>query len=361
MSEEKLNEYLTLASETEKLPKVHPDFPALGGDLKTQAEDFVVDEELPYELSGEGEHLFIQVTKKNMTTLDLQQEISDRLNIPKISVGFAGLKDKVGVTTQWFSLPCPIKDDADAFMVRLGEGDHWQVKQYNRHINKLKTAHVKTNAFDIVLRNCNPISNETLQNIADKILNQGYLNAFGNQRFGRYKDNAHAGLQVILGKKRMRKGNKRQLLCNAFQSALFHVWIMKRHELGALNDILPGDVVQKVETNGMFEVEEENFANEKARFDAGELYLTGPIFGFKMRQGEGAGANIENEILTEFGINKQQLKQLRLTGTRRALLERPHTLKVELLDEHTQRWQFSLNSGTYATMLFSELGIKVKG
>ena len=51
-----------------ELPYLTADLAGTGGALRTADEDFVVDEELPYAASGAGDHVFIHIEKRGMTT-----------------------------------------------------------------------------------------------------------------------------------------------------------------------------------------------------------------------------------------------------------------------------------------------------
>ena len=73
--------------------------------FKNSAADFRVDEQLPFSLSGEGEHLWLQISKKDLNTRDLMQMLARTAGCRLRDVGYSGLKDRTAVTTQWFSLP----------------------------------------------------------------------------------------------------------------------------------------------------------------------------------------------------------------------------------------------------------------
>ena len=51
----------------DRLSRAYPALNIRAG-FKQQVEDFVVDEYLPFELSGEGEHAWLQVRKRNNNT-----------------------------------------------------------------------------------------------------------------------------------------------------------------------------------------------------------------------------------------------------------------------------------------------------
>src|ERR1700677_2742939 len=123
------------------------------GVIKSTPDDFVV-EELPlYAPSGEGDHLYLRFTKRNLPTDVAVRMIARALAVDTRDVGVAGLKDKVGVTTQTISVP--LGRDAAALEARVAslalEGI--VVHEARRHTNKLRTGHLAGNRFTIVIRN----------------------------------------------------------------------------------------------------------------------------------------------------------------------------------------------------------------
>src|SRR5690606_11835333 len=79
--------------------------------LKAVAEDFQVDEVLDIPLSGEGEHLWLWVEKRNLNTEEAARRIARATGVPLRSISYAGLKDRQALTRQWFSLHLPGKAD----------------------------------------------------------------------------------------------------------------------------------------------------------------------------------------------------------------------------------------------------------
>ena len=69
------------------------------------SEDFVVREKPLYEFSGEGEHLIIQICKKDLSTNEALRILSEFSGAKMRDFGYAGLKDKQGCTFQHISLP----------------------------------------------------------------------------------------------------------------------------------------------------------------------------------------------------------------------------------------------------------------
>src|SRR5687768_4723165 len=86
--------------------------PGIGGVIKQRPEDFLVDEQPLYEPEGQGEHLYIFVEKRGMTTTDVVRRLTKAFRVGRGDVGYAGMKDKHAVTRQHFSvrLPDPTQD-----------------------------------------------------------------------------------------------------------------------------------------------------------------------------------------------------------------------------------------------------------
>ena len=69
------------------------------------SDDFVVREIPLYEFSGDGEHLIVEISKKDMTTQEALHVLSEVTGAKMRDFGYAGLKDKQGMTTQFISMP----------------------------------------------------------------------------------------------------------------------------------------------------------------------------------------------------------------------------------------------------------------
>jgi len=73
-------------------------------EFKQKSQDFYVSENLPFQLSGDGEAFFVQISKRNMTTHDIIDHLHKDLGITRMSLGIAGLKDKKAIAKQWISI-----------------------------------------------------------------------------------------------------------------------------------------------------------------------------------------------------------------------------------------------------------------
>jgi tRNA pseudouridine13 synthase len=82
-----------------------PDELKTGGVLKSEVEDFIVDEIPAYLPSGSGEHLYLWIEKRDVSGDHLLDRLGRVLNIPRGDIGTAGIKDRRAVTRQWVSVP----------------------------------------------------------------------------------------------------------------------------------------------------------------------------------------------------------------------------------------------------------------
>ncbi len=81
------------------------DLPSVGGAIGPDPEDFVVDEVLEHAPSGEGEHRFVRIQKRLLTTQEAISIIARASGVRAPDIGSAGMKDKHAITSQWLSLP----------------------------------------------------------------------------------------------------------------------------------------------------------------------------------------------------------------------------------------------------------------
>lgn len=171
--------------------------PTLRGRIKSRAEDFLVDEIPLYEPCGEGEHLYLRVQKRHMAHGELIELLAQHYQVGIGAIGFAGMKDRVGVTQQTVSIHLPGRIEpatpVDGRLEFL-----WQA----RHGNKLRRGHLCGNRFAIRLREIEPTKAPLLWKRLQRLLETGVPDFFGSQRFG-YRHNNHVlGRLLLLGRYR---------------------------------------------------------------------------------------------------------------------------------------------------------------
>jgi tRNA pseudouridine13 synthase len=86
------------------LPYLTADLPGIGGQLKAEPEDFFVEEIPLYLPSGEGQHVYVEIEKRDLSTFAAIKMIARALNISPGRIGYAGLKDARAITRQTLSI-----------------------------------------------------------------------------------------------------------------------------------------------------------------------------------------------------------------------------------------------------------------
>jgi tRNA pseudouridine13 synthase len=335
------------------------------GTIKQRPEDFVVDEIPAYEPSGEGPHLYVRFKKRNLNTDDVVRAFARELGVERRDIGVAGLKDKVGVTTQWISLPANHTSLDDRVAKLAIEGV--EILEHRRHGNKLKTGHLKGNRFTIVVRDIDRSSIDEIVKSLERIQRDGVPNAFGAQRFGRDGDTHELARAWLTGKARAPSDPRlRRLHFSALQSAIFNAVLEHRVQEGTWNIPILGDLLKKEETGGIFVCTDVQLDRERA--DRGEVCPTGPIVGDRMRQPEAEAFEVEQRIAAPFiqGVDLRRARSLG-EGTRRPLRLRVAELSHAPIDSSVDGLvssersvdgyditvRFVLPKGAYATTVLS--------
>lgn len=334
------------------LPFVTAELPGSGGTLKGTPEDFRVDELPAYLPSGAGPHLYLRVEKRGRTTRDVMRELAARLGVPERDAGFAGLKDRAALTTQWLSFPVARDPDPSAL-----EGDGLRILECSRHGNKLRTGHVRGNRFSVVVRGGDLARARAC---AEPLAARGLPNFFGPQRFGADGRNAAIGRAILHGdgapetRRIARDRFLRRLSISAWQSALFNAWLAERIADGLFSEPMVGDVLKKLHSGGTFVCEDPSADRPRvARF---EVSPAGPMFGHRLRPAAtGEPLAREERILRADGTTLAELARGgdEAEGTYRAA-RLPVNLALEAIDGG-YRACFDLPRGSYATVVMREL------
>ncbi len=334
------------------VPHVTAELPGSGGRVKASPEDFRVDEIPAYPPVGAGEHLWLRVEKRGRTTRDVARALAQALGVPDREVGYAGMKDRAAVTTQWLSFPA--RRDPDPASL---EGDGYRVLEVSRHNNKLRTGHLRGNRFAIAVRGGDV---ERARACAAALRERGLPNFFGAQRFGVEGKNADLGLGLLLGRmddpavrRAARDRFLRRLVLSAWQSRVFNAWLAERIRDGLFASALAGDVMKKLDSGGIFVCEDP--AADAPRVTAFEISPAGPMFGHKMRPAAGEALAREERLLAGEGVAAADLARGggETEGTRRAG-RIPIAVELEPI-EGGYRAAFELPKGSYATVVMGEL------
>lgn len=359
------------------------DLPGLGGTIRERPEDFLVDEQPLYQPSGEGEHIYLLVEKRNMSTFMAARTLARHFGVHESAVGFAGMKDKRAITRQVFSVHTPGKRPEDFPSL---QHDRMGVLWADQHANKLRRGHLAGNRFSIRIRGVPVTAALRALRILQRLAAEGVPNRIGEQRFGylhrnhlvgraMVMDDPRAALDAILGpvpgadsmqeardlytrgefkaaleafSKEFRTERvvlgalsrgatpaqavsaiprpEQDFYLAAFQSDIFNRVLDERLAAGSLAKLEEGDLAAKHDSRGIFAITATELTPElHARLARFEISPTGPMWGPEMMRAYGATDQRETAALNAAGVTLDQIAAFgakrpgRMPGERRAL------------------------------------------
>ena len=331
-----------------KLPYLH------GGGLgragfKREVEDFVVEEVLGFEPSGEGEHCLLWVEKRELDSNVVTTLLADALGIRRRLVSHCGLKDRQAVTRQWYSVHLPGVESPEAEVL---ESEGLRILRVTRNGRKLRRGTHVGNRFAIRLREPD-FDLSAARERWELLEKRGVPNVFGPQRFGYGGRNVEKALAMFRGDFVTRDRMLRGLLLSAARSCLFNAVVAERMERGNWDVPMEGEVFGIAENRSLI-LPEKIRGDEAARFVAGVVELTAPLWGEGDLVSVGEVAEMEREVAERFpelvaGIEAAGMKQ-----ERRVLRVRPREGEMEVLEGGDLVVRFVLPKGTYATGVLRE-------
>jgi tRNA pseudouridine13 synthase len=392
------------------------DIPGTGGMIKETPEDFLVEEIPLYLPSGVGEHTYIIVEKRGITTLEAMRRIGRALNVAERDMGYAGMKDAVGVTRQTFSIPRVAPELCSALDL-----PGMQVLSALRHGNKLKPGHLAGNRFRIRIRGVADDALQRAEATLKVLASRGVPNYFGAQRYGAQGNSHLIGRAMVRGDWReafdmvigdpsvirddrwraaieaYRRGDLeesirtfpghcrterdilqrlakrpdahekafyaiqprlKKLYLSAYQSSLFDRLLEERllaKTAAGFDRVVTGDLAIKHDNGACFLVTDG--AAEAPRAEAFEISPSGPMFGCRLRFPEGEPRELEEAILNGENLSLTSFDLpggLAMDGERRPL-------RVPLADPRAEQEgdnlmvSFALPRGSYATSVLREI------
>jgi tRNA pseudouridine13 synthase len=323
--------------------------PPATGKIKIKPEDFIVEEILGFELTGEGEHVFLKIQKRGENTDYLARQIAKYAGLPKMAVSYAGMKDRFGLTTQWFSVHIPGKREVDWSGL---ESASVSVLEAIRHNRKLKKGALQGNRFEITVAELVGEKGLIEQKLA-QVKAAGVPNFFGPQRFGREGNNLAQAEALFNGELRLRDRNLEGIYLSAARSEIFNRVLAHRVEEGTWNRAIEGDVFMFGDSNSIFHAELN--LETLSRVAAVEIHPSGPLWGKGVPATSDEALAIEQAIAAEFKVLSEGLERMGMETSRRPLRLTLADLIWEFGEDSTLRLCFTLTSGAYATVLLREV------
>jgi tRNA pseudouridine13 synthase len=328
--------------------------PLATGVLRASPEDFRVDEILGFEASGDGPHALLHVRKRGANTEWVSRELARAAGCKPFEVGFAGLKDRNAVTTQYFTVPRG-KRPAAQFAGLAGEG--YEVLDAAAHQRKLPRGALAGNRFAIVARGVDCDAALLAARIA-AISTGGVPNYFGGQRFGRDAGNLadvlRSAARVAAGEGgRARGRGDAGFMLSAARSLVFNAILAERVERGTWNTLVPGDVANLDGRGSVFAVPEVG-AELAARCGLLDLHPTAPLVGSGAVLAGGEPRALEETVAGRFPEALAVIAHERMNAERRALRLRVRALEHAYSDG-VLTLRFELAAGSFATTVLREI------
>jgi tRNA pseudouridine13 synthase len=322
--------------------------PQVSAVIRAQPEDFHVLEIPLVEPSGEGVHLWLELEKRSANTNWVAEQLAAASGVALRDVGFAGMKDRHAVTSQWFSVSLQEASNSDWTSWSIPDV---KIIQAIHHPRKLKRGALKGNRFRIVLRE---LSGDItgLEQRLDVIRAQGVPNYFGPQRFGFNGANIERGIHWLRHGGRLSR-SKRSIYISAVRSFLFNQLLSRRVADTSWNRILDGDIAMLDGSRSLFtcDMPDTELSRRCEDFD---IHPTGPLPGNEGMGPVRQAGKLENEALKEYANIVETLQKAGARADRRALRLSAGKLQWDLSDE-VLTLSFELSAGGYATSLLSEL------
>lgn len=327
--------------------------PLFDARIRGEPEDFIVTESIDFELSGDGEHDFLWIEKRGANTAWVSRQIAAHAGVSSRDVGYAGLKDRHALTSQWFSVRRP-----------TGEGTNWsafeaegvRIVETTRHNKKLRRGAHRSNAFRIALRSSEIDGlRDDIKARLQLIEENGIPNYFGEQRFGRDGGNIALAEAVFAG--RRVKRDKRSIAISSARSLLFNHILDTRVRNGTWNQLQAGDLANLDGSGSVFAVEEVT-TDLADRCNTHDIHPTGTLWGDGAPLTSGDVAIAESTAVAEFESLTTGLQNARVDASSRALRMPVRDLFIEFGGDVL--WlNFRLPKGGFATAVLREVASTV--
>jgi tRNA pseudouridine13 synthase len=336
--------------------------------IRACPEDFRVDEELGFSPDGEGEHSLLHIQKRNRNTDQIARQLARHAGVRARDVSYCGLKDRVAVTSQWFSVWLPGKEDPDWSSM---EDEGLKILEQSRHRRKLQRGALQGNRFEIVLRDIfrdNKGEQSEIEKRLSRIKQQGVPNYFGEQRFGRDGGNLLSAQTMFEGK-RIKDRFLRGVYLSSARSFLFNEVLAERVRKSNWNTIVPGEAIMLDGSRSFFVCDQVDEVIAQ-RLKDNDIHPSGPLWGRGELSAQDEAGKLEKTVVASHSAFCEGLEKAGLKQERRALRLSVNDLQWTWLDGleqeagtktfHEKRTSdlqltFTLPAGAYATAVLREV------
>jgi tRNA pseudouridine13 synthase len=315
--------------------------------IRINNSDFQVSEQLGYELTGDGEHIYLLVEKDGANTNWVARQLAAYSGFRAADISYSGLKDRNAITRQWFSIRAPGKEEID-WAGFVAEGV--TIVKHTRHNKKLRRGAHTGNHFRICLRNLTANS-EQLTRRLQQIAIQGVPNYFGEQRFGHGGSNLKSAEALFSGKRLAKP--IRSLALSAARSFLFNEILAARVSAKTWDQLLPGDCANLDGSGSVFKVAEPDELLRQ-RCTALDIHPSGCLWGRGQLLSDSQVADIELGVMALHQSLADGIVAKGVDMSRRALRLRLRDFSWEQSGDSI--WlEFFLGRGSFATAVLGEI------
>ena len=291
-------------------PNAHP---KPRGRIKACPADFKVCEILDERFDDEGEHTYLHIEKKLLTTVDVRKSLAEHFRVPQMDVGYAGMKDRNAVARQWFSVRLPKTDE-------IPTHDNFTVLEKRLHRTKLRPGDALGNSFEVKVR--------SVKQPIDNLLEDPIPNYFGVQRFGRNFNNIPAAVQWMHDRSAAKNQFTKSVYISTLRAWLFNEVLSQRIQNADWPNTLPGDLLH-------------------------DGVPTGPMWGRGRLETHSAAREFEERTLASFREICNTLEWVGLRQERRDLIVTANDVSSDYCEDVCVV-KFILPSGSYATVALGE-------
>ncbi|MGP8033959.1 MAG: tRNA pseudouridine(13) synthase TruD [Steroidobacteraceae bacterium] len=321
--------------------------PPAAARVRATAADFEVEEDLGFAPAGTGAHLLLKVRKVDANTAWVARQLARLGGCRPGDVGYAGLKDRRAVATQWFSVPRP--RTARDWLTARGEG--FEVLEAHAHTRKLPRGALAGNRFAVRLRALDGDGTRLAAMLAPRVAAialRGVPNYFGPQRFGR----EGANLRADIGLRELPPA-ERGFVLSAARSLVFNALLAERVTAGSWEQLAAGDLAALDGRGSFFEVATVD-ATLAARAARLEIHPTGPLWGAGAPATRAGVLGVEMRIAAQYPEHCALCAAATMEQGRRSLRLRVAGLECQA-EPDAVLLRFALVRGSFATAVLREL------
>ncbi|MHC9035811.1 tRNA pseudouridine(13) synthase TruD, partial [Cobetia marina] len=333
--------------------------PLGAGDFRHTPEDFRVTELMDFVPEGHGEHQWLWIEKRGLTTDELCRELAGLCDVAPRDIGVAGLKDKQAITQQWVSVWLPGREAPEHLSEALAEKGA-RVLASVRHPRKLKRGVHRGNRFALRVSG-EAVAHPDFETRWQTLIRDGVPNYFGPQRFGHQGHNLGRARAVLIRGWRKRDDRSGMLLSTA-RSFLFNEVLAARLKAGCWATALSGEVFALDGTGSRFVTDgSEAVETLTRRLADGDIHPTGPLWGTGRGESHAQVAALEQVLASSWPQLCDGLEKAGVKAERRPLRLMPANARLEWAITPTQAdaeataasaWlHFDLPRGSFATGL----------